>query len=205
MSDIFQLLEQRVSAHQFAGSKLSDTEPRAMVKAATHSPTAYNLQNWHFTAVCSEAMKQRLHEAAFLQPKILQAAAVIVISGDLQGHRHLEDRLRPSVEAGLLPEQVALVWQETAHTSLHANPAAQRDEAIRSASLAGMSLMLAAQHMGWASCPMSGFDVDAVRHVCNLPINYLPVLLVALGKPAERNAPQRQKIRAPLDSVLTKI
>ena len=94
MSDIFQLLEQRVSAHQFAGSKLSDTELRVMVKAATHSPTAYNLQNWHFTAVCSEAMKQRLHEAAFLQPKILQAAAVIVISGDLQGHRHLEDRLR---------------------------------------------------------------------------------------------------------------
>ena len=38
MSDIFQLLEQRVSAHQFAGSKLSDTELRAMVKAATHSP-----------------------------------------------------------------------------------------------------------------------------------------------------------------------
>jgi len=96
MSDIFQLLEQRVSAHQFAGSKLSDTELRAMVKAATHSPTAYNLQNWHFTAVCSEAMKQRLHEAAFLQPKILQAAAVIVISGDLQGHRHLEDRLLAS-------------------------------------------------------------------------------------------------------------
>jgi|GEM_PF-2229763 hypothetical protein len=31
------------------------------------------------------------------------------------------------------------------------------------------------------------------------------VLLVALGKPANREAPQRQKIRVPLDSVFTKI
>ncbi|AHY09918.1 nitroreductase family protein [Serratia plymuthica] len=34
----------------------------------------------------------------------------------------------------------------------------QRDEVVRSASLAAMTLMLAAQGMGLGSCPMVGFN-----------------------------------------------
>ena len=53
----------------------------------------------------------------------------------------------------------------------------QRDEAIRSASLAAMVLMLAAHNRGWATVPMIGFDPEAVSQLVNPKSNYIPVML----------------------------
>ena len=42
------------------------------------------------------------------------------------------------------------------------NEQVQRDEAMRSCGMAAMTLMLAAKEMGYDTCPMDGFDFDAV-------------------------------------------
>ena len=47
-------------------------------------------------------------------------------------------------------------------------PQVQRDEAMRSCGLLAMSIMLLAQEQGWHSCPMDGFDFDAVGKLINL-------------------------------------
>ena len=54
------------------------------------------------------------------------------------------------------------------------------DEAIRSASLAAMNLMTAAQALGLASAPMGGFDAAAVCADFGLASTELPVMLVAM-------------------------
>jgi nitroreductase len=58
----------------------------------------------------------------------------------------------------------------------------QRDEGIRSCGMAAMTLMLAAQEMGYQSCPMDGFDFDAVGKLINLPDDHAVVMFVAIGK-----------------------
>lgn len=194
MTPFFQLLQQRVSAYGFSDSHITESELQYLITAACHAPSAYHLQNWHFTAVCSEKAKQALYHAAFCQLKIMQAATVIVISGKLTGYQDLSEKLRDSVQAGIIDDETAQSWIASAHATFHNNPQAQRDEAIRSASLAAMPLMLAAQEKGWASCPMSGFDVEAVRQTAGLSENLLPVLLVAIGKAADSK--QKQKIRS---------
>ncbi len=73
-------------------------------------------------------------------------------------------------------------------------------QALRSASLAAMTLMLAAQGMGLASGAMSGFDGDGVAAAFELTADELPVMLVTIGYPAAGNWPQ--KLRKPLDQVL---
>ena len=57
-----------------------------------------------------------------------------------------------------------------------------RDEAIRSSSLAGMTLMLAARELGYDSCPMIGFDPEAVAKLINLPENYIVSFMIPVGK-----------------------
>ena len=152
--------------------------------------------------MCSPEAKQALYEAAFRQPKILQAAAVFIISGDLLGYQALAARLQPVVAAGQMDQATADGWVSFAQSVLHEQPQAQRDEAMRSASLAAMALMLAAAEAGWASCPMSGFDPAAVRQLAGLPESHLPVLLVAVGKAA---AAQAQKVRAPVEQLWRRI
>lgn len=57
-----------------------------------------------------------------------------------------------------------------------------REEAIRSASLSAMQMMLIAKDRGWDTCPMIGFDPVAMRQLLNVPDNYEPVMLIAIGK-----------------------
>lgn len=61
----------------------------------------------------------------------------------------------------------------------------QRDEAIRSGSIAAQTLMLTAKAMGYDSCPMVGFDQEKMAELVNLPEDHIFVMMVAIGKAAQ--------------------
>jgi nitroreductase len=42
--------------------------------------------------------------------------------------------------------------------------------------------MLAAKEMGYDTCPMDGFDFDAVAKLLNLPSDHTPAMFVVVGK-----------------------
>ena len=69
-----------------------------------------------------------------------------------------------------------------------------------SASLAAMTLMLAAEGMGLSTGPMSGFDPLAVSEAFGLDEKDLPVMLITAGYAADENWPQ--KPRKPVEQVL---
>ena len=80
------------------------------------------------------------------------------------------------------------------------NPQLRRDEAFRSASLAAMLLMLAAQDRGLASGALSGFDADGVAEEFNLGDQLVPVMLITIGHPAA--TPRPGKLRRPVHKIL---
>ena len=198
---IRETLVSRVSANRFVpGQTLDEHTIQELVVQATRAPTAWNLQNWRFVAVQSQDAKTRLRDAAFGQQKIVDAAVAFVICGMLDDAPKLAARLQPSVDAGLLPADVAAAWAEHARAGHMHNSSARRDEAIRSASLAGMALMLAAHGLGLDSCPMSGFDAHQVREALGLADDALPVLIVAVGRATADQGPQKH--RRPVAEVL---
>ena len=66
----------------------------------------------------------------------------------------------------------------------------QRDEAMRSCGIAAQTLMLAAKSMGYDSCPMDGFDFDAVGELINLPDDHVITMFVVIGKSTEPARPR---------------
>lgn len=193
------LIERRVSANLFdASHALTDAEIERLVHLATRAPTAYNFQNWRFIAVRTPETKGRLRKIAQDQPKVSDAVTFIVC-GVLPDHAVLSERLRPSVEAGFMPAAMASGWQEGARLQ-YADPRMARDEAVRSATFGAATLMHAAEAMGFASGPMVGFDAEGVARAFGLTPNEVPVLLVAVGRAAPGNWPQ--KPRRPLAEVL---
>ena len=201
-TSIKDLIESRVSTPRYqAGRDLPESTIRELVQLATRAPSAYNLQNWKFIAVRSDAAKARLHAVAYQQRQVLDAPVTFIICGTLAAHETLAQRLQPSVDAGILPPATLQGWTAMASESHAGNPQLQRDEALRSASLSAMTLMLAAQGMGLASGAMSGFDAEGVAREFGLGANELPVMLVTAGYPAADNWPQ--KVRRPLHEVLT--
>jgi nitroreductase len=194
------LIERRVSANQFdASHRLSDTEIAELVRLATRAPTAYNLQNWRFIAARTQNAKARLRQLAFGQAKVFEAAVTFIICGQSPDHTTLADRLRPFVEAGHMPQDMASLWQKNVEVQ-YAEPRAARDEAIRSAALGAATLMYAAEAMNLASGLMGGFDADAVTREFGLARNEIPVTLLAVGRAAPGNWPH--KPRRPPSEVL---
>ena len=203
-TSIQHLINTRTSINHFQPNRpLQESDISLLVELATKAPTAYNMQNWHFIAVQSEAAKIQLKSAAFGQQKIVDASIAFIICGKLEAHQQLSSALEPSVKANIIEQHVADAWGTQAMTAHENNDLLQRDEAIRSASLAAMSLLLAAQDMGFGSCPIGGFDAIEVSRQFALSENEIPVLIVVVGYPKEQNL--RQKMRKPLSEILTVI
>ena len=74
----------------------------------------------------------------------------------------------------------------------------------RSTALAAMALMHAAWDEGVASCPVGGFDADALVAEFDVPDGYEPVMIVTLGYPADgAEALERErKYRRPVEEVV---
>ena len=53
---------------------------------------------------------------------------------------------------------------------------------MRTLGIFGMTLMLVAQDLGYDSCPMDGFDFDAVAKIIHLPADFVIGYMVAVGK-----------------------
>lgn len=194
-------IEARVSVNNFDPQRqLSDEVIQSLVDQATRAPSAYNFQNWRFIAVRSEQAKARLKSVAYGQRKVADASVTFIVCGTLAAHKQLARVLQPSVEAGIMGQQVAGEWAAQAVRAHASNPGLQRDEAIRSASLAAMTLMLAAEGMGLVSGAMIGFDMDALVREFGLSAADVPAIVVTVGYPAAGNWPQ--KPRKPLSEVL---
>ncbi|MDQ8209108.1 nitroreductase family protein [Coraliomargarita sp. SDUM461003] len=195
------ILENRVTSGRFDPSAtLDSTSIRELVRLATQAPSAFHLQNWSFIAVHSDAAKQQLMDLSYGQRQVRDAAVTFIVAGHVCAYESLAERLQPSVDVGIIDAVTQQTWVDMATGSHEGNVALQRDEAIRSASLAAMSLIVAARERGLDTGVLGGFDAAAVCQTFALSADAIPVMLVTVGRAAAGNWPQ--KVRRPLDEVL---
>jgi nitroreductase len=195
------LIESRVSVNYFdPAAPVGKEQVAELARLATLAPSAFNVQNWQFIAVRSREAREKLRDLSFGQQKVVDAPVTFIISGTLRAHDQVAAALKPAVDKGILIQPVVDSWTRMAQGSMSGDERAQRDEALRSASLAAMTMILAAEGMGLSSCAMSGFDAAGVHAAFGLGPDEVPVMLVAVGHPAQGNWPQ--KPRRPLGDVL---
>lgn len=195
------LIERRISINHFdASHRLDDADINELVHYASQAPSAYNLQNWRFIAVRDGDAKARLRQLAYGQKKVGDAAVTFIVIGLMRAHEGAEGAMRPFRESGHLDENAYQKWIAAAGQAYAANERLQRDEAIRSAALAAMTLMIAAEALGYASGPMIGFDAVGVALEFGLADTEIPALLVTVGRAAQGNWPR--KPRLPPEAIL---
>lgn len=204
MSTIAEVIKSRISANSYDSARtLGDKEISELVELATHAPSAFNLQNWRFLAVRSPEAKERLLPLAYGQQKVVEAAVTFIVCGTLNPHQSLASSLKPTLDAGIIDQSIYDMWVAAAQGMYQDNVQLQRDEAIRSGSLAAMTLMLAAKGQGLVSTPMIGFDAVAVSQAFGLSATEVPVMLVTVGFPGEANWPKkpRKSVQEVLDFI----
>lgn len=190
-----ELVRRRASVKSFDPDKtISDTELKELFDEVVLSPSSFNLQHWTFIAVKDRAMKKKLKEAAFGQSQLANCAVAVLVCGKLDAFKDAPEIYKNT------PQEIQNLVLPKIHNFYAGNPQLQRDEAIRSASLAAMTLMYGATDRGWATCPMIGFDPSAVSRLLHLTPNLIPVMFVTIGHP--KSAPRPRSYRHPVAQVV---
>lgn len=156
--------------------EISNPELKAIFEQVRLSPSSFNMQNWHFVVVRDKANKQAMRKAAWDQAQVEEASAAVLVVGRLDGVERM-----PEIWADA-PAQIRDLFVPMSREFYKDKPQLVRDEAVRSASLAAMTLMYTAVDRGYAVCPMIGFDPVAVAQIAGLGEQDIPVMIVVIGK-----------------------
>ena len=177
--DVFDAIYQRRAVKAFDPEhRLTPEEETRLLEAAIQAPTSFNIQHWRFVVVRDPALRQRIREEfGNNQAQMTDASLLIVMTADAKAWMKAPQRYWQHA-----PQEVAdllVGWMGPFHEG---RDWLQRDEAQRSIGMAMQTLMLAAKGMGYDSCPMIGFDIDAVAQLINLPDDHVMGAMVAIGK-----------------------
>ena len=164
---------------------MTEQEIAKLMSLAILSPTAFNIQNWRFVVVTDPALRKEIRAVSWNQAQVEEASLLVVLTADLKAWK--KDPARYWRNA---PQPVQDFLVPAIGNYYEGNEQVQRDEGMRSCGMAAMTLMLAAKEMGYDTCPMDGFDFDAVSKLLNLPEDHTPVMFVVVGKALEPARPR---------------
>ncbi|WP_314589460.1 nitroreductase family protein [Paenibacillus terrigena] len=194
MTDFMQVVKDRRSAMKFKPEvHITREELNEMFNLVKYAPSAFNLQHAHYIVIDDEALKNgKIYEAANKQYKVQSASAAILVLGDLEAYTQVGELNEGMLHLGVMNKQEYDMTVESV-TSFYEDrgDAFKRDEAIRNASLSAMLFMLIAKEKGWDTCPMIGFDAEAIREALNISTRYVPAMLIVIGQ--EQEAGQRPR------------
>ena len=175
---------------------LTSEEETKLLEAAIQAPTSFNIQHWRFVIIRDPELRSKIRtEFGNDQAQMTDASLLVLLTADVKAWEKQPERYwvnAPKDVADLL-----VGWMGPFHEG---REDLQRDEAQRSIGMALQTIMLAARDMGYDSCPMIGFDLDAVADLVNLPDDHVIGPMVAIGKKVKDSWPKPGQL--PLEEVV---
>lgn len=178
-----------------SGHKMPEETFRKLMEHAILAPTAFNIQNWRFVRVTDPAQRKAIRAVAWDQAQVTDASELLVLCFDSKAWQH-----DPQQYWRNAPKEVQNFLVPAIDTYYRDKPQVERDEGMRSCGLIGQTIMLLAQELGYQSCPMDGFDFDAVAKIVNLPASHAIAFMIAIGKGTKEAWPKPGQL--PLNEVM---
>ena len=183
-------IESRRSVKHFDPThRMTEEEIARLIQLAKLAPSSFNMQNYRFVMVSDPELRRQIRAVAWDQAQITDASLLVILCADLTAH--VKNPKRYWAHA---PQAVQDILVPALTPFYDGKPTLIRDEAMRSTGFAGMTLMLAARGMGYDSCPMVGFDAEAVAKLIRLPDDHALSFILAIGKQAKPVWPRGERL-----------
>lgn len=195
------LMDERKSVRKYEpGITIPREQIRHILEQATSAPSSSNLQPWRFLVIDDPEQKKELRIAGFNQAQIETSSAIIAVLGDNEMYKNAKQINDLNVELGYMPRDIAdmmIANSESAYSNF--SEIERTNIAHLDVGLISMQVVLLAKDMGYDTVIMGGFDKAAFAKKYELPANELPMLLIAIGKPA---MPARNSSRLPFEQII---
>jgi nitroreductase len=178
----FEVVLGQRACRSFADRPLGDDLVERCLEAATHAPSAENLQPWEFVVVRDDTLRAAIGE---LTRQAWQGG----------GRTHSEGRLTPALldevhhgaEGGIASAPVIVVVGGNSSVALEATLASSVFPAVQNLLLAATALGL-----GSAMTTLATLFADQLRDLLSLPASVRPMAVVPLGWPRSPLGPPRR-------------
>ncbi|MCI5167209.1 MAG: nitroreductase family protein [Candidatus Electrothrix sp. GM3_4] len=185
METIEAIRSRRAIKHFDANHVMTTEEANEILSLAVLSPTAFNIQNWRFVVVDDADLRKKIREVAWDQSQVTDTSLFIVLCADLRAWEKQPERYWVNA-----PKEIQEFMLPAIDNYYRGKEQVQRDEAMRSCGIVAQTIMLAAQSLGYNSCPMDGFDFKKVAQLICLPDDHVIAMCVAVGKSTKEAWPR---------------
>jgi len=158
--------------------QMSKEDLEFILEAGRLSPSSFGMEQWQFFVIRDEAMRQEIQKAAWNQAQITTASELIAIVYKKQV-RSSDAYIQSEFDKFHYPEGLRGMYKQ------FVDP---RDDTVleswsaKQVYIAAGNMMTAGASIGIDSCPMEGFDKEAVETIMRLDTNkYGLALLVPFG------------------------
>ena len=177
-SETFEVIEKRRAVKHFDEThQFSDKEIEKLLSLAILSPTSFNIQNWRFLVVKDPELRKKIRAVSWNQAQVTDSSLLLLLCADLKAWEQEPERYWKNASKEVQDFLVPAIGKFYGQSEQ-----LQRDEALRSIGIAAQTLMLSAKSAGYDSCPMIGFDSQAVAELINLPENFIIGMMLVIGK-----------------------
>ncbi|KGX83635.1 nitroreductase family protein [Pontibacillus marinus] len=149
-----------------------------LIDVAIQAPSSWEKQHWKFLIFEDPKVKEEhLYPIAGSQPYIRDASAVVAVLGDRQAYEHMKQVENSSNVYSLeriQGEQLPVPFVEQDNTKDLSTPP-----------LAAIQFMMGAAARGYDTYPTLHFDSLQLAKTFNIPNQFVPVMLIAVGKRKE--------------------
>ena len=176
---------------------MTEEEIHKLFSLAVLAPTAFNIQHWRFVLVEDNELRAKIKEKAWGQAQVTDASLLLVLCADLKAWAKQPQRYWVNA-----PKEVQEFMLPAIDGYYREKEQVQRDEAFRTCGIVAQTIMLTAKEMGYDSCPMDGFDFEAVAELIKLPDDHIISMFITIGKATQEASPRAGQL--PLEEVLIK-
>lgn len=185
--------------------KVSEVDLHTILEAGRLAPSSFGFEAWKFIVIEDPAVRQKLLEVGYGQPKILNASHLVVVAykTDIKGYI-VKDRIdrvakvqNQSVESlGQMKQMLDMNITKRSDTEL--------DTWIKAQAYIPLGVMItAASLLHIDTGPMEGFDAAKVDEVLGLQKKNLhSTYMLALGYRGDDPAALRPKVRQTFEEVI---
>jgi len=180
--EFFRVVLSQRACRRFADRPVGDDLVERCLEAATHAPSAENLQPWEFVVVRDTGLRAAIGD---LTSRAWQGG----------GRRHSEARLEPSLleevhqgaEGGIAAALVIIVVGGNTSVALESTLPSSVFPAVQNLLLAATALGL-----GSAMTTLATLFTDQLRDLLSMPTHVRPMAVVPIGWPAKPPGPPRR-------------
>jgi nitroreductase len=200
MAELLSSIGRRYACRKFHGRPVDSHELKLVLEAGRIAPSAFGIEPWRFVVVQSPAARAKVAAACYGQEPVVSAPVLIAIVAEYgvldPDSAFVEARLTAESDGSPPSQELRGMYRDFhGRTDLKAWSLAQ-------CNFAAVQMMVQAAGMGLATCPVGGYDEEALGALLGLVEGETPALVLALGHCAE---PQGERHRRTLDEIVTTI